>query len=1217
MIQSINTLIPEFKDHHEFIHLPGYGEFLRNHKIDDWLNEGTALSRLLNLPLLKYFNSVPEEDLLKLSKPAAIQFFEAMANNRLYEYFQENMDLWKNGQLPLIEKDQLVAEDITIANYIRKKLLTKYIPEYTKDIEKTFSIIEEIDHFLHDSELAAFKLYISIQNEKIAKQILSIEDINQKLNQSTVLFNQAQALTHIGNWWWDISENVILWSDEMHRIYGLEPNEKPILFDDFISLVHPDDQHLVTENINHALTNLLFPDFYHRIILKNGQEKIIHAKGQVVTDHNGKVVQIVGTGQDITRQKKIENALIENQKFIQKIAQVSPLLIAVYNIRTGKYIFINDTIKQLLGYDADEATKGGVEFFMGIMHPDDLEPIMHKNNEALMRANSDQATEEERIVEFKYRMRHANGEYRWFHTYGSVFDRNKQGEVEHVINASFDITAENNLQIQLENEKVFAELLVESSPYMILSYDTDYIIKTWNKKTEEHTGIKKEDALGKSILALFPQYDNPTWRNETAKVFGGESLHYPKIQFLSEEGFGESFVIPLKNADQEVIGLLSITNNITEIVSAYNLIEQKNQELENAHFVLQAVLDGSVDIITALDMDLNMVAINKKALDFAGLKYEEVIGKHLLEILPDLINDPSYGYLQNALNGEFIHIPEYPSPINDRFLESYYTPLLIDNSNRGVLAVHRDITDIVNARNKIRKAQIELEEINLALQKSENQYHKMVSEVQDYAILLLDKHGNIENWNKGAEKIKGYKSEEIIGKHFRIFYTPKDQKAKVPEHLLQSASLNGKVEHEGWRQRKDGTLFWGTVAITALYSETGELIGFSKVSRDLTERKKSEDEIKDYASKLESKNKELSSAMEKLELAREQLADDRTRLLVNAMPQIVALVNMKGELEYTNDMLSDYTGVDFRDLNQADWPTFIHPEDMNDLSVSLQKSIASGNVFQGEFRLRRADGNFLWHTAIVKPIPSITGQINRWVISINNIHIQKLTDAKKDEFMGIASHELKTPLTSIKAYIQLLSDSITLKKIDESKFLVEKANKSINRLNDLITELLDMTGIQHGRLNFNISDFDFIEMLNETIELIQASARHQIRKQTPEKLIIAGDRDRLQQVVINLISNAIKYSPAADTVHVEAYFENGSVVVKVVDHGIGISKSDVDKIFTRFYRVEGNAHQFQGLGIGLFIASEIISRHNGKIWVESDPGKGSVFYFRIPINLKE
>jgi signal transduction histidine kinase len=224
-----------------------------------------------------------------------------------------------------------------------------------------------------------------------------------------------------------------------------------------------------------------------------------------------------------------------------------------------------------------------------------------------------------------------------------------------------------------------------------------------------------------------------------------------------------------------------------------------------------------------------------------------------------------------------------------------------------------------------------------------------------------------------------------------------------------------------------------------------------------------------------------------------------------------------------------------------------------------------------------------------------------------------MKEEKKDEFISIASHEMKTPLTTAKAYLQLTEQAIGT--TNEPAYLyAKKASSSIDRLHGLISELLDVSKIQHGKLAYNISRFNFNEMLDSTIEGIQyASPKHTIIKKGKVKQEVTGDRNRLQQVLINLLSNAVKYSPDANEVLVYVEEQDDNIKVAVKDKGIGLSPNSLEKIFERYYRVEEHAVQFQGLGIGLFISYEIIRRHKGTLWVESEQGKGSTFYFTLPI----
>ncbi len=347
------------------------------------------------------------------------------------------------------------------------------------------------------------------------------------------------------------------------------------------------------------------------------------------------------------------------------------------------------------------------------------------------------------------------------------------------------------------------------------------------------------------------------------------------------------------------------------------------------------------------------------------------------------------------------------------------------------------------------------------------------------------------------------------------------------------------------------------------------------------------------------------------------------RLLLENIYQITLTATPQGEITFYNKYYLDYTGLTLKKATSPNgWKNIIHPLDVKETIVAAQDSISRGQDFFRELRLKRkSDGTYRWHQARATAIKDNHGKISSWVAAAKDIHNQKMKDQKKDEFIGIASHEMKTPLTTAKAYLQLLEMTLPEENV-EAVLYAEKASKSITRLNDLIGELLDVSKIQSGKLNYNMTTFNFSEMIDNTIEQMQYSSQsHKIIKTGKVSSEMTGDRDRLQQVVINLLSNAIKYSPDADRVSIHISEEKnldslkGKIIkVAVRDEGIGLSKFNIEKIFERYFRVEAAAINFQGLGIGLFISFEIVQRHKGKLWVKSDLGKGSTFYFSIPVN---
>ncbi|MFN0256238.1 ATP-binding response regulator [Pedobacter ureilyticus] len=233
---------------------------------------------------------------------------------------------------------------------------------------------------------------------------------------------------------------------------------------------------------------------------------------------------------------------------------------------------------------------------------------------------------------------------------------------------------------------------------------------------------------------------------------------------------------------------------------------------------------------------------------------------------------------------------------------------------------------------------------------------------------------------------------------------------------------------------------------------------------------------------------------------------------------------------------------------------------------------------------------------------------------LEEIEFRKEAERKKDEFISIASHELKTPLTSVKGYIQLLERGLNKGDIDIVKSHLAKAQIQLEKLNGLIADLLDISKIESGKLKFNKQYFDFDQLLDSIIEVIhQSNPGFNIEKNGAVNVKVFGDEMRIEQVIVNFLTNAIKYSPGATKALITVNLRNNELYLGVKDYGIGMRADQIERVFEKFYRVEETSHRFQGLGIGLYISAEIIKRHGGAINVRSVYGEGSEFYFTIPV----
>jgi PAS domain S-box-containing protein len=317
----------------------------------------------------------------------------------------------------------------------------------------------------------------------------------------------------------------------------------------------------------------------------------------------------------------------------------------------------------------------------------------------------------------------------------------------------------------------------------------------------------------------------------------------------------------------------------------------------------------------------------------------------------------------------------------------------------------------------------------------------------------------------------------------------------------------------------------------------------------------------------------------------------------------------------------DLYGLTNSDLvSHADSMKQIHIEDRSVVDAAIKNALVSGpggGKYDAEFRTVSKDGKDVrWIRSKGQAYFNERKKPYRFSGTVMDITVQKQLQQQKDNFLGIASHELKTPVTSIKAYAQVLESIFRNRGDIKEAGMLSKLNAQVNRLTSLIADLLDVTKIQSGRLEFNENFFDFGQLVREVIDDMRPTApKHQIEEEVAAIDQVYGDRERIRQVIINLITNAIKYSPHSDKIIVKAYIHKKHATLCVRDFGVGIAIDKQGKVFEQFYRVSGDKqHTFPGLGLGLYISSEIVKRMEGRIWVESEEGKGATFCFSLSLD---
>lgn len=332
--------------------------------------------------------------------------------------------------------------------------------------------------------------------------------------------------------------------------------------------------------------------------------------------------------------------------------------------------------------------------------------------------------------------------------------------------------------------------------------------------------------------------------------------------------------------------------------------------------------------------------------------------------------------------------------------------------------------------------------------------------------------------------------------------------------------------------------------------------------------------------------------------------------MLEALPQIAFTLNEKGHIDFVNRRWYDYS------LSENHFPES-HPDDI-DIKEELSKSCDKEQTLELELRIKNIDSQeYRYHLLRMSPVLE-EGNLKKWVGTFTDINDQKKVEKEKDEFLSIASHELKTPLTSIKAYVQLLDRKLKLDKESPEANYVLKVQAQIEKLNNLITDLLDVSKIENGKLKINSQPSNLELVIHNAIDTIvqthdENSVKIERHGQKPD-ILVPFDAVRIEQVLINFLTNAIKYSPKNNQVIVSTFVDDHEVKISVTDFGIGIPEFKQHAVFHKFYRVEESSLQFQGMGIGLYICSEIIKQHKGKIGLSSKLNEGSTFYFTLPLN---
>ena len=509
-------------------------------------------------------------------------------------------------------------------------------------------------------------------------------------------------------------------------------------------------------------------------------------------------------------------------------------------------------------------------------------------------------------------------------------------------------------------------------------------------------------------------------------------------------------------------------------------------------------------------------------------------------------------------------------------------------------------------------------------QQSEDRFKLLVEGVKDYAIFMLDTEGRVMTWNAGAERFKGYAAAEIIGQHFSRFYPPEALARGLPAHELEVAKEAGSFEDEGWRVRKDGSLFWANVVITALRDPGGNLLGFSKITRDLTQRRAHEQALRQ--------------------------SEERFRLLVEGVKDYaIFMLDANGFVASWNSGAERIKGYSADEIIGKHFSLF-YPAEARESGWpehELQMAAERGSFIDEGWRLRK-DGTRIWVHVTITALRDDGGRLRGYAKLTRDLTDRKRSGALevageerdeileaersarmaaqratriKDEFLATLSHELRTPLNAIVGWIQLLRGAGSSVKPADLERGLDVIDRNARAQVQLIDDLLDLSRVITGKVRLDLQQVSMIEVVQRTMHSVEpAAAAKGIRLKAildPAPAKVSADSGRLQQILWNLLSNAIKFTPKGGQVQVLLQRVNSHIELSVSDTGIGIPPEFLPQVFERFSQRDSSASRsFGGLGLGLAISKQLVELHGGAIRASSQgPGLGATFVVELPLTL--
>lgn len=998
-------------------------------------------------------------------------------------------------------------------------------------------------------------------------------DQNQlKFFEQLLQLNEKHGQT--GYWYMNMYTRQTYFSDNYYRIHGLKPQSIPASANTFANYVHPDDREKVLEADTRITNEHVVPEMEYRIIRPDRKLRFVKRTGKLFTYGNELV--IAGVIYDVSQQKKYDvrlhqltselQLLQEIQNQTDEMAGVSSML---WDADEGGMVRCSDSGCKLFGIKKNikELTQ---KELLHIVLPEDRS--MFKDNLSAVLEGS-----EERDIVFRILR---VGEVRTLKArFRLIFYEKKK-----YFAATFqDISEAHVMQQQVHEGLQLNRLLAGNIIDIVFITDVYNNIILWNRTCERMYRLKKEEVTGRNYFDVFPHYRDEETIKRFNRVLKGDFVYEQNQNVFAKEYFNVH-MLPLKSDDGVVSGILHILHEVTREMQLHNALN------ERLHFI-ERLLDETVDRIMVLDKNYTYTYWNRKAeLDYY-INKEYTVGKNVLEVFPSLVNHLFYTELKKTFMGETVHLPPAPDVVNkDLVSEIYLVPLLNERREvNSVLWIARDLT---------REYLAKIEE-----GKKDLQYKTLVEATPD-VITRWNSRMELVFANSAFEKRTHIANERNYGKNSIEMNQPAEIALPWMASLRKVFETGEEVTHYNFLPSPgSGSHFYSRIVPEK--DAGGNVVTVLAIARDITELRKAENDVKESKDLLHHQNRiyEYAEATARIgtwvwypHTNKAHYSDNLFRLF-GLVPQSV---------EPGFDTIIKY----------------IHPDDREKLFKAAAELKEGKEHIAVIYRVNRMDGiqrvfkNMARiiagdETCVIGTTQDIT-EIQEQNLSRENANILL---QQKRRFASMAAHELKQPITSLKAALELLTtmiESPSGKKPVEH--LLQTSRKQVDKLTALIDDLLDVSVLDEGKMKIVKASFNLGEAVDEVVtEIVSADGDRKVTVESNSPVTVLADRIRIQQVLNNFIANAVKYSPEDKCIHIKICRFKNHVKILVCDRGPGIKKEATEHLFEKYFRANNTAGSARGFGLGLYISKEIIKEHGGDIGAKSREGKGSTFWFTLPV----